>query len=467
MGFWIALAMVSWGLGAFGFSRKQFAQLQNVPNTYETTPSIDFRSYKSCRNITDAKDNTLASLFYLCSCRIVQNFVALYADKGIADMNFISKKISPQLDHAQRLKPALFTFFAGAGFLDLGFEKSGFDVVFANEHHGPFLAAYKYARENMNVKRPMFGYLKDDIRVLLTENEAKALQNNVNRARISHGLVGFVGGPPCPDFSVGGKNRGRDGDNGSLSQVYIDLICQQKPDFFVFENVKGLWRTKLHRAFYDELKLKLQSFGYMLSERLINAIEYGAPQDRDRIILVGFLDKSFKDISKIDFPWLTNTKYDRAILNKENWPTVDLFAENKASLKPSKVPVELTVQHWFEKNVVSRHPNSNDCFTPRAALPKFKIIDEGDDSKKCFKRLHRWRYSPTAAYGNNEVHLHPYQARRISVAEALALQSLPKEFSMPAGMTLTDKFKAIGNGVPFEAAKGLAVSVMQFLEQVN
>jgi DNA (cytosine-5)-methyltransferase 1 len=63
--------------------------------------------------------------------------------------------------------------------------------------------------------------------------------------------------------------------------------------------------------------------------------------------------------------------------------------------------------------------------------------------------------------------LHPYQARRISVAEALALQSLPKEFLMPPSMTLTDKFKAIGNGVPFEAAKGLATSVMQFLEQVH
>jgi DNA (cytosine-5)-methyltransferase 1 len=63
--------------------------------------------------------------------------------------------------------------------------------------------------------------------------------------------------------------------------------------------------------------------------------------------------------------------------------------------------------------------------------------------------------------------LHPYEARRISVAEALAIQSLPKEFQMPATMTLTDKFKAIGNGVPYLAAKGLAVSVMSYLEQLH
>jgi DNA (cytosine-5)-methyltransferase 1 len=382
-------------------------------------------------------------------------------------MNFISRKFEADLKHVPRLKPALFTFFAGAGFLDLGFEKSGFDVVFANEFHEPFLEAYRYARERMKIQPPIFGYFNDDIQFLLDGEDSETLHKNLNHARETHGLIGFVGGPPCPDFSVGGKNKGKEGKNGVLSQVYIDLICQQKPDFFVFENVKGLWKTKVHRAFYDELKLKLKSVGYVLSERLINAIEYGAPQDRDRIILVGFLEKSFDGVLEVEFPWSANIKFERSVLDKKNWPSVDLFVENEVSPQPAGVLKELTVQHWFEKNNVGSHPNTNDCFTPRAALPKFKVIEEGDDSKKCFKRLHRWRYSPTAAYGNNEVHLHPYQARRISVAEALALQSLPKEFSMPPNMTLTDKFKAIGNGVPFEAAKGLATSVMQFLEQIH
>jgi len=102
-------------------------------------------------------------------------------------------------------------------------------------------------------------------------------------------------------------------------------------------------------------------------------------------------------------------------------------------------------------------------FKPKAGLKKFKVIQEGDDKKKSYKRLHRWRYSPTAAYGNNEVHLHPYKTRRISVAEALALQSLPKNFIIPANTTLTNAFKAIGNGVPFLAAKGLAITILNFI----
>ncbi len=79
--------------------------------------------------------------------------------------------------------------------------------------------------------------------------------------------------------------------------------------------------------------------------------------------------------------------------------------------------------------------------------------------------MHRWRYSPTAAYGNNEVRLHPYKARRLSAAEALAIQSLPAKFELPPTMTLSDKFKTIGNGVPFVAALGIANTIIDFYIQ--
>lgn len=95
-----------------------------------------------------------------------------------------------------------------------------------------------------------------------------------------------------------------------------------------------------------------------------------------------------------------------------------------------------------------------------------ETVDEGDVSKKSYKRLHRWRYSPTVAYGNNEVHLHPYRLRRISAAEAMALQSLPRSFELPPSMTLTNKFKTIGNGVPFLLAKGIANTIADFLDQL-
>ena len=90
-----------------------------------------------------------------------------------------------------------------------------------------------------------------------------------------------------------------------------------------------------------------------------------------------------------------------------------------------------------------------------------------DVEKKCYKRLHRWRYSPTAAYGNNEVHIHPFLPRRISAAEALAIQTLPANFVLPPNITLTDAFKTIGNGVPFVAARGVAETIYDYIHQYN
>lgn len=146
------------------------------------------------------------------------------------------------------------------------------------------------------------------------------------------------------------------------------------------------------------------------------------------------------------------------------WPVTDSFEENSVREMPKGAIVDLTIQYWFERNGVSNHPNAKSYFIPRSGLIKMQTIDEGDVSKKSYKRLHRWRYSPTAAYGNNEVHLHPYKARRISASEALAIQSLPAEFELPQKMSLSDMFKTIGNGVPFLLSNGLAKAIKEYLE---
>lgn len=369
-------------------------------------------------------------------------------------------------------KIGIFSFFAGAGFLDLGFEKTGFfETLFTNESHQPFMDIYKGAREKIGIKPPQFGNNVNDINDFLIKEKLDELKSNLDNSKKYYKAVGFIGGPPCPDFSVGGKNKGREGENGKLSGTYMDLICKTKPDFFLFENVKGLWRTKKHRSFYESLKEKLISNGYLLTERLINSIEYGVPQDRDRIILIGFKKEylsanNYKENGTPflwNFDWDYGIKYDKEKVFSIPWQKTEKFVEDSHKIKPEILPEELTIQYWFDKNDVLNHKNQSKHFTPKAGLVKFQSVDEGDDSKKSYKRLHRWRYSPTAAYGNNEVHLHPYKARRISVAEALAIQSLPKDFIIPDNITLTNSFKAIGNGVPYLAAQGLAVTVLNFL----
>ena len=159
-------------------------------------------------------------------------------------------------------KISIYSFFSGSGFLDLGFEQEGFDVCFVNEFYKPFLDAYKYSRKTMNMKEPQYGYSNDDISGYLNGKKLAFLRKSVQEQK-QRSITGFIGGPPCPDFSVGGKNKGSTGKNGKLSGVYIDLISKCNPDFFLFENVKGLWRTQKHRAFFDTLKQKVNRSGYV------------------------------------------------------------------------------------------------------------------------------------------------------------------------------------------------------------
>lgn len=369
-------------------------------------------------------------------------------------------------------KPIIFSFFSGSGFLDLGFEKTGFNIDFVNEYSQSFLDAYIHSRKKMGIRSPKYGYHNTDIREYFN-GRSKELCEYVSSVRENNNLIGFIGGPPCPDFSVGGKNKGRHGENGKLSLVYVSLIAKMQPDFFLFENVKGLWKTARHREFYEELKRTLHEAGYSTTERLMNALEFGVPQDRDRIFLFGvkkdILPRDrYESTSLIDFPWLENVKYSIEKIKKIEWPTLDTFVEDSGFSKNRDLQIieKLTIQHWFDKNNVNKHPNANAYFKPRNGLPKMKTIQEGDVSRKSYKRLHRWRYSPTAAYGNNEVHLHPYAPRRISVSEALAIQSLPSKFELPYNMSLSDMFKTIGNGVPYLLSKGIANTIRNYLVKI-
>lgn len=368
----------------------------------------------------------------------------------------------------------IFSFFAGAGFLDLGFELSGhYNVVYVNEFHQAFNDIYQFSRARMGIPMPQYGHHVENILDLLKRKNLTSLKRIIEESR-KESITGFIGGPPCPDFSVAGKNKGKDGDNGKLSGTYISLICRTKPDFFLFENVKGLYRTTKHREFFDALKRRLKRNGYIMTEELINAIEFGAPQNRERIILIGVhrdllktLNIQYAKGSLNTFDWNSHKLYGKEILSSIPWPSVSPYVENNVTQMPAGIIKELTVQYWWDKNDVIHHPNANMFFKPKAGLVRFVTIDEGDDKKKCYKRLHRWRYSPTAAYGNNEVHIHPYKPRRISVSEALAIQSLPKEYCLPSTVSLSDAFKTIGNGVPFLAAKGIANSIYDFLIQTK
>lgn len=312
-------------------------------------------------------------------------------------------------------KISIFAFFSGIGILDLAFEKNGFNIVFVNEYEPNFMLAYQNVRQKMQIASPLYGFHNDSAERYTKLRGKKTLQKLMNQERAKGYLVGFIGGPPCPDFSVAGKNAGENGENGRLTKTYFDIICRCKPDFFFFENVKGLVKTEKHRLFYNEMKKKVIANDYLIDDTIVNALSYGVPQFRERAFMIGIKKSIYPHKQdSLAFDWYRHSLFDAEDILSRKWPQTDTFIVDGAkSFAYRGIPKKLTVEYWFEKNDVLHHENGNDIFAVKSGREKIATIREGDTSGKSFKRLHRWRYSPTAAYGHNEVHLHPYKERRI------------------------------------------------------
>ena len=360
-------------------------------------------------------------------------------------------RLDSHSDGGRAVPIPILSLFTGAGFLDIGFHEAGFRAVWHNEIDPWFIEAFQSGMGR-----------------LLSDSVENTIQNSSSIVGVSASqmldeafggdvprLFGMIGGPPCPDFSVAGKNRGGDGDVGVLSLIYVERILSVKPTFFLFENVPGLIRNRKHRVFLWGLQDMLDR-DYAVETRVINALDHGVPQDRERLFMIGFR----RDAAVIgDFPWPFDERYDRA-KSRFGWPTTNPFGANPT--KPEGIPDELMVGPLICDPEVANLPNGREGFQPYS--DKFGAIAEGDVSRKSFKRLHRWRYSPAAAYGNNEVHLHPTQPRRLTVREAMRIQCVPDGYVLPTDMPLSYKFKTIGNGVPVSLARAVARSIVDVID---
>ncbi len=361
----------------------------------------------------------------------------------------------------------IISFFTGGGFLDIGFEMAGFRPIWTNESNPEFADCYEYAIENWrrSIKtRPIRATItsRKSIEILKATSVLTECFGNTSRP-----YFGIIGGPPCPDFSRGGTHSGHKGTNGRLTTTFVDLILRIKPDFFVIENVSGLMMYSKHRRFMQQQINRLSAKNrYLVDYCILNALHFGVPQFRERLFVIGFR-KSVAEASlrrrmqwgESDwFPWPTPTKYAEAM--SLDWPKISKFGSTPK--RPPDIPRELTVNSVLAtRPAPTSLPNGREHFNSYS--DKFYSRDEGDVSSKSFKRLHRHRYSPTAWYGNQEVHLHPWKPRRLSVREALRIQSVPDQYILPEDKSLSCKFKLICNGVPCELARHLGHALKNFI----
>jgi DNA (cytosine-5)-methyltransferase 1 len=359
------------------------------------------------------------------------------------------------------------SFFTGGGFLDIGFEQAGFAIVWTNENNPAFVKLYSAgmsAWRKSQKKRAKKARISD-------EGDVKELTPSIIKQHAFPDAVpkrfGIIGGPPCPDFSNGGVHAGHNGKLGKLTNTFVQLIGRLEPTFFLIENVAGLYHFHKHRAFLEsQVGILRNRFGYAVDYTLLNALTLGVPQHRERLFVLGFrkqiaalgVGRRITPTDRNWFPWPEVKAYAGAA--GLPWPYCTPYGQKPAP--PEGIPLELTVfPLLYGKNAPGNLPNGKEHF--RSYSPKFRERDEGDVTGKSFKRLHRYRFSPTVWYGNQEVHLHPSEPRRLSVREALRIQTVPDEYVLPIDASLSSKFKLIGNGVPCLMARRVAEAIVSFL----
>lgn len=310
------------------------------------------------------------------------------------------KYINQVLKPVVTQKEVVLDLFAGCGGLSLGFEAAGYKTI------GYEMVEDASATYNLN---------------LLGKCETIKLDTDFiyPKAQI------IIGGPPCQPFSVGGNQKGID-DARDGFPVFIDAVKKLNPKAFIFENVRGLLYTN---KWYFELILKeLQSLGYIIDYQLLNAVNYGVPQNRERLFVVGHK-------SEFNFP-----------VKKRNKTTVaDAISDLMFTTPP-----ESKFLTQSQNEYIARYEKASDCINPRDLYPEKPA------------RTLTCRNLAAATGDMQRVVLKDGTRRRLLVREAARLQSFPDWFEFTGKET--SQFYQIGNAVPPLLAYQIAESLKECLK---
>lgn len=314
---------------------------------------------------------------------------------------------------SQEQTPIL-SLFCGAGGMDLGFRDEGFDPVLALDNNETAISSY-----NWNRKRNVAKFC--DLSSATGEDIIKILREVAPGIRPR----GVIGGPPCQSFSTSNVHRKNNDPRAELPLRYAEILNALNKefglDFFVFENVIGL-KSKKHEGELDSFLKSFEEAGFNLFEEELNAGMFGVAQNRRRVFIVG--------------------------INKRLYPNV-IFkfpkGAKKKRLTVSDVIGGLPEPVFFRRNIpreeIPYHPNH---WTMNPKSPKFTngSIKVG----RSFRKL-KWDHpSWTVAYGHREIHVHPNGTRRVSVFEALQLQSFPRGYELQGN--LSQQVEQVSNAVP-------------------
>lgn len=361
------------------------------------------------------------------------------------------------------MKHSVISLFSGGGGLDLGFVEAGYNIKWAIDDDKNAVSTYK-----TNIGDHI---VLEDINVIDISSIPKA------------DIV--IGGPPCQSFSLAGKRDSED-ERGKLVWKYVNIINHSQPKAFVFENVTGILSAKSTdgEKVIDLLKQEFKKIGYRIEMKTLNAADYGIPQRRRRVIIVGLKNnQSFK------FPEPTHHA-DGGQLKKhisvkealDDLPKVmdDLDGLVEYSIVPQNEyqgkmrSVDTVSEHFYptmselDKYIVSHvKPGGNYMDIPRdVESTRIRRLQRDGGHTTCYGRLHPDKPSYTInTYFNRPnvgCNIHYSEDRLITVREALRLQSFPDSYVI-VSTSKQGRNSIVGNAVPPLLAEIIAKELKKYL----
>jgi DNA (cytosine-5)-methyltransferase 1 len=369
-----------------------------------------------------------------------------------------------RLDKSSKDGVIALSFFTGAMGLDLGLEMAGIKILLASEIDAP-------TRETIALNRPGIGLIGD-----IREYPADEIRHLAGLGE-DDDIDLIVGGPPCQSFSTAGKRHGFEDERGSVLLTFVERILALHPKYAVIENVRGLLSAPLSHKPHDKrgydfspiamneerggallyLLSKLRDGGYGVSFNLYNAANFGAPQKRERVVIV-----CSRDGRKL--PYLAPTRSENGEFGLPKWKTVREALEGLPK-----------TGHDFVK-------------FPEKRLRFYRMLKPGQYWKDLPEKYHKEALGGAYSSGGGKTGFlrrlpwdepsytlvthpampatdlaHPVEDRPLSIQEYKRIQEFPDDWKV-AG-TIIDQYRQIGNAVPVSLGEAIGKLIVADMKQ--
>ncbi|WP_236002767.1 DNA cytosine methyltransferase [Cysteiniphilum marinum] len=321
------------------------------------------------------------------------------------------------------------SMFSGAGGLDLGFQQSGFEIIWANEYDKAIWETYKKNHNTFLDTRSIIDIPSSDI----------------------PSCDGIIGGPPCQSWSLAGSHGGIKDSRGKLFYEFIRVLKSKLPKFFIAENVPGIV-SKKHISDFEKIINEFVLSGYRVYYQVLNASDFEVPQDRKRVFIVGFREDL--SINNFEFPATISIKKNlHDVISDIKGKEIPALGKNKSNNGSCIISNHEYMVGGFSAIYMSRNRVKSwgeQSFTIQASGRHAPLHPDAPKMPKIGKDLHEFVKDELTKY------------RRLTVRECADIQTFPRNFHFIYN-NINDGYKMVGNAVPVQLAYHVATSIRQAL----